>query len=98
VVIRAERTGAITGTVSVGADEIPMAGLLHLKIESEPAGRVGSYGGSMEVQDGKFDIKEIPPGPYKLTLQAQGYSTVPEPQQIEVKPGETFELHMRVER
>ncbi|MDQ1256842.1 MAG: hypothetical protein QG656_1442 [Candidatus Hydrogenedentes bacterium] len=98
VVIRAERTGALTGTVSVGAEDKPMEDLLHVKIESEPAGRIGSYGGSMEVKDGKFDIKEIPPGPYKLTLQAQGYSTVPEPQQIEVKPGETLELRLRIER
>ena len=99
--IRVDRTGTVHISV-LDKNGKPLArfdgGAVHLEIESTAGRKVGSWGGSANVNtNGIFDFKGVPPGEYKITTRPNPGSSTKEyaPLQIiTVESGKTIDVKM----
>jgi hypothetical protein len=95
VAVQMVQTGSIKGKV-VGANGKPApGGTIHA---SPPGDPIGKWGGSMNVEpDGSFEFKDVPPGPYTVSTQAQYPGAKPDPnaKQITVVSGKTTEVAIK---
>lgn len=95
---------AATGSIHVAVTQAggaPTDGPLLVTLTPEGGDRVGSYGGSAELQaDGTFQFDHVPPGKYTVNLRL---NPGPEPKpndptarDIQVKAGDTVELEIEL--
>ena len=95
VVIRMDRSAAVRGKVA-GAAKLEPDQKIHVSIEPEEGPTIGKWSGSTNCQpDGSFEFKGIPPGRYSLILGRFTKNETKQP--IELKPGQTLEVELKIE-
>lgn len=101
IVITAQRTGAIKGTVT-GPNADISGREIHVEIESVPPGRILSFGWNSPVKNGAFCIEGVDPGDYSLTLMERSEDAsnrpVSSPYPVTVKSGETSETTLSLQK
>ncbi|HUW33072.1 MAG TPA: carboxypeptidase-like regulatory domain-containing protein, partial [Planctomycetota bacterium] len=95
VEIKMDRSGTVRGKVTGAANPEP-GQEIHVSIEPEEGPTIGKWGGGANCRpDGSFEFKGVPPGRY--TLIAGEHTKHETRQTIELKPGETLEVELKLE-
>ena len=68
----AATTGELSGSIRVAGPDVPLAGA-RVTVTAANGAPVGSF---TTIEDGGFDLRELPAGIYKVTISATGFAPV----------------------